>query len=123
MLNYILLFITLIATVGGQIILKFGQKTLYFPKNLSYNEILNFITQSIFNKFTISSVLFTSIGIITWLMIIQRMKLSIAYPFMSLSYVIVFLVSYFIFKESIFFNQIIGLFLIIIGVIFLSIKL
>jgi len=40
-------------------------------------------------------------------MVIQKMKLSIAYPFMSLSYVLVFLASYFIFKESINIYQII----------------
>lgn len=123
MLNYILLFFTLIATVGGQTILKFWVKTLYFPKNFSSGEIFSFITLSLINKYTIASVLFTSIWIITWLMVIQRMKLSIAYPFMSLSYVIVFLLSYFVFKENINFYQIIGLFFIILGVIFLSYKI
>jgi len=34
------------------------------------------------------------------------MKLSVAYPFMSLSYVIVFLFSYFVFKETISIYQI-----------------
>lgn len=122
MLNYILLFITLIATVGGQTILKFWQKTLYLPKWFSLNEVYSFISLSLLNKYTISSVLFTSIWIITWLMVIQRMKLSVAYPFMSLSYVIVFFLSYYVFKESITIFQIIGLIFIIIGVIFLSYK-
>jgi len=114
MQNYILLFITLISTVSWQLVLKLWQNTLYFPKELSFSEILIFIEKSIFNIYFLISVLLTFIWAITWILVIQKMKLSIAYPSMSLSYVLVFLASYYIFKENISLYQILWLFFIII---------
>jgi|SaaInlStandDraft_3_1057020.scaffolds.fasta_scaffold00344_17 multidrug transporter EmrE-like cation transporter len=122
MQNYILLFITLISTVSWQLVLKLWQNTLYFPKELSFSEILIFIEKSIFNIYFLISVLLTFIWAITWILVIQKMKLSIAYPSMSLSYVLVFLASYYIFKENISLYQILWLFFIIIWVSFISIK-
>ncbi len=122
MINYLLIFITVIWTVIWQIILKIWQKTLYFPKSFIFDEIIKFIINNLFNIYFILSLSFSLIAALSWSLVIQKMNLSIAYPFMSLSYVLVFLASYVIFKESISVYQIIWIIFIIIWVILISVK-
>ena len=56
-----------------------------------------------------------------WIFIIRRMRLVFAYPVMSISYILVLLVSYFIFKEEILGTNLIGAGLISLGVILIGI--
>ncbi len=62
------------------------------------------------------------ISLILWIYILSRTQLSVAYPLMSLSYVVVMLLSIVVMKETVNFPQSIGAFFIVIGIsmIFLS---
>ena len=55
-----------------------------------------------------------------WLIALSRMDLSFVYPFISLTYKLVFSLSYLVLKESIGLNKIAGSVLIILGLILIS---
>jgi drug/metabolite transporter (DMT)-like permease len=66
------------------------------------------------------ALVFYAAGSITWIKALSRENLSYVYPMASLSYVLVLFYSYFLFKEPLTINKIIGIFLIIGGVIFIN---
>lgn len=121
-MNYLLIFVTILAATLSQIIIKYGQSTLYFPKSWALKEIFLMVIKNLFNPYVVSSIFVFLIGALAWVLVIQKIKLSVAYPFMSLSYVLIFLASYFLFRESINIYQVIGMLLLVTGFIFISLK-
>ena len=57
-----------------------------------------------------------------WLYILQKIPLSLAYPFTALAMVVIPVLSYFLFKESLNINYWIGSFLIFLGIVIISLK-
>lgn len=60
------------------------------------------------------------ISVAIWLVVLARVEVSYAYPFLSVGYVVVTLIGYFIFQESLSWIRVIGMSIIIVGVILLS---
>ncbi len=60
------------------------------------------------------------ISVAIWLVVLARAEVSYAYPFLSVGYVVVTLLGYFIFQESLSWMRGIGICIIIIGVVLLS---
>jgi multidrug transporter EmrE-like cation transporter len=60
------------------------------------------------------------ISVAIWLLVLARVEVSYAYPFLSVGYVVVTLVGYLIFQESLSSIRVIGISIIIVGVILLS---
>ena len=76
---------------------------------------------SILNNYSlISYICLISRGFL-WIFIIRRMRLVFAYPVMSINYILVLLVSYFIFKEEIVSTNLIGSGLISFGVVLIGV--
>ena len=59
---------------------------------------------------------------IAWVFILRKIELSVAYPFLSISFVIILIFSYYLFGEQITFQKIIGTFFIIGGVILIGLS-
>ncbi len=60
------------------------------------------------------------ISVAIWLLVLARVEVSYAYPFLSVGYVVVTLIGYFIFQESLSWIRVVGISIIIVGVILLS---
>ena len=122
MINSVLIIITIVFTVLAQLILKVGAGTFYFPKALSYAELLKMAACNLSNVYVIGSILFTLFGGLAWILVVQNMPLSRAYPIMSLNYVVIFLLSWCLFGEHLSSYALFGMGLIIIGTCFLGFK-
>ncbi len=121
-MKYLLVLITISAMVVGQIVLKYGQSSLLYPREFSVKQIFLAIINNLFNIYFISAAFFVLVGALSWTLVIQKFNLSLVYPFMSLTYVLIFLASYLLFKESISIYQVVGMILIVVGLIFISLK-
>lgn len=119
MQSYILLGIAIITTVLSQLLFKQGMLILG-GINFSLSNILSLIASTLKNPFLLSGLVFYGISFLLWLLVLSKMKLSIAYPITSLNFVLAIIASYFLFGERISPIQFIGIFLIIIGVIALA---
>lgn len=112
----------LISVVGGtigQLMLKKGMNSLG-PLTLSANNLIRTIWQMATNPWVFFGLLIYGLGTVFWLAALSRVDLSYAYPFASLSYVAMLIISYFIFGESISLLRIAGTAVIIIGVLLIS---
>lgn len=72
------------------------------------------------NKFTFIGLCCYGVGALLWIRALSKMNLSVAYPLVSLSYVITTILAYFFLSEKIGSYQIIGLILIIGGTVFIT---
>lgn len=114
MKDYILLTFNVFLTVIGQILLKQGVTKVGEIDNLKV--FLSKFTQIIWNPYVIGGISIYGFTTFVWLVILSRVKLSIAYPMLSLGYVIAIPFSRIFFKESIPAVRIIGAIIICIGV-------
>lgn len=78
------------------------------------------ILDKILNLYFISGLAFYGMSTLLWIKILEYIDVSIAYPIMALSYIIVMLGAYFIFGEQINFFKVLGISFILIGVFFIT---
>lgn len=109
-----LFLISILASVTGQWLLKTGALKLgkVNAGNLSSHVLGILSTPELLAGLTCYG-----LGAIAYILLLTRVKLSIAGPAVALVYVISVLIGYFVFREPIPFSRIIGLGLIICGVV------
>ena len=115
-MSYLYIFGTIFFTVYGQIILKW-RMDLYpeLPENLFQKAY--YLTKIIFSDPYVFSGFFSAfLASICWLAVLTKYELSYAYPFMIMSFVLIFLSSVLMFNETISINKVIGLSFIVMGV-------
>jgi multidrug transporter EmrE-like cation transporter len=122
MLNVILVGLVIFFTVISQIILKIGQHTFYYPRVFSAAELVKMTSYNLSNMYVMGCILFTLVAGLIWLLVIQNMPLSRAYPLMSLNYILVYLISWAFFHEPISLPALCGIFLIMMGTGLLGIR-
>ena len=118
--DYIWLFMSIFLGACGQVMLKLGVNQLG-QINLNRAEIFHTIISIFTNIWVVCGTVFFVTSMILWIKAISNMELSKAYPSVSLSYLIVFLFSVFIFHESVSLDKVVGLVLVTAGVYFLNI--
>ena len=74
----------------------------------------------VFNIWFLLEIASLGLMALTWTMVLRKIKLSIAYPFMSLNYGLTLFIAWFIFQETVTLNNILGVLVIISGVILLA---
>jgi len=114
MKDYFLLIFNVFLTVLGQIMLKQGVTNI--GRIEGFRELLSKFWQLILNPYIVGGVSVYGFTTFVWLVILSRVKLSIAYPMLSLGYVIAIPFSWLVFKESIPRVRIIGAIIICFGV-------
>lgn len=115
----IYILISVITGAVGQVMLKKGMTTLG-PLVISIKEIPSLVLKIATNPFIFFGLAIYVGGILFWLVALSRVDLSFAYPFASLSYVLMFLASWIFLNEQITMLRIIGSVVIILGVIIVS---
>ena len=117
MTTYLILFFSILTAVGGQFLIKKGMLVLG-PQDFNFKVIL-FLIKSIFtNLYIFLGLVCYGLSFIAWMLVLSKMKLSVAYPSVSLVYVTVIIGSHFLFKEPISMYQVIGIVLILSGLFF-----
>lgn len=114
--DYLYIFGTILFTVYGQIITKW-QVGLAGPMPVDVGERVNFLFRLVLNPWIISSLTAAFLAFLCWVGAMTKFELSYAYPFTSLSFVLVLIVSAFLFHETITLQKILGLAFIIVGTI------
>ena len=107
--GYLLLLIPITLLVIGQISTKYGVLLLnnVSPETFFFR----------FNPYIAVGYSCLVLRGIAWVFILRKIELSVAYPFLSISFVIILIFSYYLFGEQIPPQKVIGTFFIIAGVI------
>lgn len=106
----------IVFTVYGQIAAKVATRQLG-PLPGSWDGRLEYLGRVLINPYFISCFVAATLAALSWITALTGLQLSRAYPFMSLNFVAVLLLSAVVFQESITPAKIAGVILIAIGVI------
>jgi drug/metabolite transporter (DMT)-like permease len=112
--EFILLLMSVIASVVGQFFLKIG--ALKLGRVNAENVVINILSILTTSELVIGLTCY-ALGALAYIMLLTRVNLSVAGPSVSLVYVFSILIGYFIFKEPIPLTRIVGLGFIVCGVI------
>ena len=107
MKRYFFILIPIIFITAGQTFSKYGAQEIGKTNNIINIYIILGYTMLILRGFV-------------WVFILKKVKLSFAYPLMSVTYIIILAISYLLFNEEITFYNLLGCCLIIGGVTFVS---
>ena len=120
-INIALIYILLSAVGGafGQVLLKKGMSSIG-PLTLSLQTIPSTIWRMATNPFVIVGLSIYLAGSFFWLTALSRVQLSYAYPFASLSYILMLIASWAFLNEEISLLRLIGTGIIIIGVVLVA---
>jgi len=103
MKKYWLLLLPVVLITMGQTLAKFGVQR--------WAE-----THRMINIFIVTGYFLLIIRGAVWVWILRHVKLSLAYPFISITYVFILLISHYLFNEPITPRKIVGAFFLIIGI-------
>ncbi len=111
--EFFLLLISILASVGGQFFLKLGALKL---GKVTASNLISHVLGIVTTPELLMGLFCYGIGAIAYIMVLTRVKLSVASPSAALIYVFSVLIGYFAFHESISANRIVGLGFIVCGV-------
>lgn len=115
MIGYLFIAGTVLFTVYAQLVFKWQVDDLGdFPT--AFSDRLGFVVSFLLNLWIVSSFVALFLGSLSWIGVLIHFELSFAYPFTSLSFVLVLVLSVILFGESLSVAKIAGLGLIMIGV-------
>lgn len=115
-MGYLYIFCTIGFTVYGQLIIKWTMdKQGGLPEPLA--EKLLFLLQLLWNPWILSGFAAAFLAALSWMAAMTKFDISYAYPFMSLSFVLVFVLSIFLFQEPVNMQKVIGFSFIVLGIL------
>lgn len=116
MLNHLYIFLTIIFTVYGQIVIKWQVNNAgAFPSDIT--EKFLFLGKLLLNPWVISGFTSVFLASLSWMAAMTKFPLSYAYPFMSLAFVLVLFLSALFFQEAVTITKLISMGLIVAGII------
>lgn len=110
----------LIAVTYGQLIIKYETNKLGPISMDSIQNIFSYLLKAISNIGIISGLLAAAVSALLWIMAMSKYELSSLYPFLSINFILVPLLSVYFFNESINLQKVIGVGIICIGVFVFS---
>lgn len=119
---FLLFAISICTTVSAHLCFKKGILKLG-ELNLSFPTIFSTILQILQNAWILLGAVLFVISFMTWLFILSKLQLNIAYPIIiSIEAVLVTVASWFLFHEYLSWPQIVGVIFVILGIILISPK-
>ena len=92
---------------------KFGEVT--FDNNILITIAKMFLLPNV-----IMGLAFYGISTVFWLVALSKIELSVAYPMLSIGYILLMILSYFLLNEAITIQKVIGTLLVVVGITLIS---
>lgn len=113
------ILISVFSGATGQILLKKGMSSMG-PLTLSMDQLFNILWRIGTNPYVVIGLAIYVAGTVFWLAALSRVDLSYAYPFASLSYVVMLTASWQLFNENITPMRLLGSLVVCLGVFLIS---
>lgn len=117
--TFALLMIAMCLTVTGELLLKTGMNK-HGELNVSLPTLVPTAVKLFTSPWVVGGFVFVFSGALFWLAVLSRWPLSLAYPLLSISYIIGIIAAVLLLKERVNFVQVMGVFVIILGVFLIS---
>ncbi len=114
-----LLMIAMCLTVTGELLLKSGMNR-HGELNVSFSTLIPTAVKLFSSPWVVGGFVFVFSGALFWLAVLSRWPLSMAYPLLSISYIIGIIASVLFLGEKVNTIQVVGVLVIILGVFLIS---
>lgn len=118
-LALVYILVAVLASAVGQLVLKKGMGSMG-ALTLGAGQLGGILARIITNPFVLLGLAIYACGTLFWLVALSRVDLSYAYPFVSLSYVVMLVASWLLLDEQISLLRIAGSAVVILGVLLIS---
>lgn len=88
--------------------------------SMNMSELWNMIIQAISNIYIWAGMMSYAVSILLWMVVLSKVNVSLAYPFLSIGYIVTAIIAYFAFGEPITLQKIAGIAIICLGVVVLT---
>jgi multidrug transporter EmrE-like cation transporter len=122
MMGLILVVVAVVLNVAAQVALKWAAMSLCPASAAGHTNVLGFAdimanpVRVAFNPWFLLGITLYGISVVNWLIVLGRMDLSVAYPLMSIGYILTLIIGALIFREPISAVRVSGIFVIMLGV-------
>lgn len=116
--NLCLILIGVLLNAFAQLVLKKGMSQIGAIQ-IDMSSIISMLFKVSTNFYIFLGLLFYVISFVVWLMVLSRVEVSYAYPFLSIGYIIAAIVGYYYFGEAMTLSKISGILIICLGVFIL----
>jgi multidrug transporter EmrE-like cation transporter len=107
-------FLTILLGVYGQLMIKWQINSAGALPATTIEKIIH-ISKLMLNPWILSSFAAAFIASISWMFAMSKVQLSYAYPFLSLTFVLIFIFSVMFFDEPLTWQKVVGLMFVIMG--------
>jgi len=112
---------TIVFTVVGQVLIKWqAMHAAHLPA--SWPDRVTFFFRLVLNPWIMAGLLSAVVAAFAWILAMTRLPLSMAYPFVALTYPLVFCLGWLLFGESLSPWRIVGVLFILVGVAVIGIN-
>ncbi|MCU4178386.1 transporter [Bosea sp. BH3] len=120
MTSYIpLILFTVLTNAAAQLMLKRGM-TGIGSFDVANDGLIGTVFRVVFNPFVFAGLCTFVISMASHLIVLSKVQISYAYPFLSLAYVVVAAYAYFVFNEDLSLTRVAGIGLIVLGTVFIA---
>jgi multidrug transporter EmrE-like cation transporter len=126
MLPYLLVLLGMLLNVGAQLALKWAALALATPESASARPGLSFAAiaadplRVLLNGWFIVGLVLYAVSVVNWLVVLDRVAFSVAYPLMSIGYILTLALGVMLFKEPLSLTRVLGVAVIMCGVILIT---
>ena len=120
LIEHFYIFLSIFFAVCSQLIIKWKMSSFSFNDTQGVIGKFLLAISMLVNPYIILSIIFTLFSGLSWMIAMTKFEISYAYPFTILGFIVVMIMSYFLFDEDLNIYKIIGTFIVIIGIIIVS---
>lgn len=119
LVSFLLIFVGVMLNAGAQLLIKAGTNAVgYFE--FSRDNILPIGWKLATEWHILSALTCYGLSVVVWILALSRVQVSIAYPMLSLGYVVNAVAAWFLFNEAFNLPKVFGIGVIILGVVIIS---
>lgn len=110
-----LIFLGVLLNTSAQLMLKAGVNRLG-QLDFAWQRVISFCFEVAMNPYIFTGLFFYVISVVLWLLVLSKTEVSLAYPMISLGYVLNAVTAYYLFGESLSVSRMAGILIILCGV-------
>lgn len=118
-LLFCLILLGVMLNAGAQLLLKAGVSRIG-ALDFQFNNLLPMSWQMLTNLPIILGLCAYGVSVVVWLAVLSRADVSMAYPMVSLGYIVTAIAAYFLFTEPLSILRVTGIFVILLGVFMIA---
>ena len=120
MFNIIVILGSVTLNALAQVFLKLGMGTAELPVQWTAGEAFRMVLWAALNPWIVAGLTIYALSILIWMYVLAYNEVSYAYPFLSIGFVLVTMMGWWIFDDSLSLQRILGISLICLGVVMVS---